>query len=264
MNRDYFEVKECSGGGGNITGSFEIEIVDLNLYSINIPAGFSKMEYLVVGGGAGGGGVNVNATASGGGGGGELIEGEILNPQGGTYQFQRGNGGFSVPSSGNAGNNGESSIITLPNSSTIVAEGGKGGAGSIAGQTANNATDTEGAGGGSSINTAGGTGTNAGGNGITGGSGVGAGAGGGGAGGAGSTSTSVTATPDGGGAGKTSILFGGTYGEGGGSFAVHGTNRSGVNGAANTGNGGSGRNRSTTGLGSTSGGSGIIKVRFIV
>jgi len=251
MKRFYHLVKECSGGGGTTEITYEGGLLSTNLLtSFSLPSGVTKIEYLVVGGGGSGGNASINNIATGGGGGGELIEGEILNPQGGKYDI--------VVGSRSSNSNGNASSITLPNSSTIVAEGGKIGARNAA---AGDATATEGAGGGSSVDgfTAGGTGTNAGGDGVS----TVAAAGGGGAGGAGSTSTSTGVDPDGGGAGKTSILFGDTYGEGGGSWAVHGTNKAGVNGAPNTGNGGSGRNYITAGVRTPGdGGSGIIKIRI--
>jgi hypothetical protein len=53
------------------------------------------------------------------------------------------------------------------------------------------------------------------------------------------------------------------YGNGGGSFAVHATQRGGTAGAANTGRGGSGCNRVAANVAGGGGGSGIIILRFI-
>jgi len=227
---------------------------------ITIPAGFSSMQYLIVGGGAGGGGSTTSNSASGGGGGGEALEGVISNPASGTYTFTVGAGATALGNTSTSrGSNGSNSVLTKPDASTITALGGKGGAGSAQGAT--NATSTEGAGGGSSILAyiAKGTGTNEGGAGTS----TTAAGGGGGAGGDGSTATSTTATPNNGGAGFTSTYFGGTYGAGGGSFAVHATGRVGVSGSANTGNGGSGKNRVGSNNANSAGGSGIVIIKLI-
>ena len=228
---------------------------------IYLPSGYTTMEYLIVGGGGSGGGTTTNNSASGGGAGGQVIEGTISNPDGGLYTIVVGAGGAAWPSnSSNVGRNGNISSITFPDASVITTISVGGGA-SSSGQADYAAQYNSG--GGSSISpyqtvqepTEGGY---KGGNGTV---GTAAG-GGGGAHGTGSTATSTSGTANGGGAGKVSVYFGETYGVGGGSWAVHGTMRGGINGREFTGNGGSGANRTTVNIAAGSGGSGVVLIRL--
>jgi Concanavalin A-like lectin/glucanases superfamily len=228
-------------------------------------------SYLVVAGGASGG-----AQEGGGGGAGGYLAGTVNLSNGIAYTVTVGSGGAAIANGVRAvGNNGNNSVLSGSNITTITAIGGGGGA---AGNYL--AANSGGSGGGGAyLNTTGASGTtgqgNAGGSGIVGGNYGGGGGGGagsiggdgtttaGGNGGSGSSSTITGSTVYYAGGGGGGTYSGGTAGLGGSSIGGTGGNTTagGTAGAINTGSGGGGGyNDSVNFWASGAGGSGIALI----
>ena len=243
-----------------ITKVFTIKIL--------LPGPPSTVEYLVVAGGGGGGAGSYGG--GGGGAGGYRTATGFAVASGSAITVTVGAGAVGVIGSWPRGNNGSNSTF-----STITSTGGGGGGGYTSGQ---NPGLSGGSGGGGHYGGAGGAGTvgqgNAGGNNsgnFSGGGGGGAGGAGavnsgqsGGAGGAGTASSisgsSVTyAGGGGGGSENATIGAGGAGGGGAGALNI----ASGVSGTANTGGGGGGGGAGgSSSLQQSSGGSGVVIIRY--
>lgn len=215
-------------------------------FTLELPAGYSSMEYLIVAAGGGVGSAAINTISTGGGGAGGMLEGTISNPSGGTYTIVVGAGV-------SAANGGNSSI------NSIVATGGGRGAFSNTGGNAVGASGGSGGGGGGGYSGGnGGAGTsgqgNSGANGSV--SNPFPSGGGGGKSGAGSGIT--------GGAGKSNSITGTavTYAAGGaGKNYASGFSNS-TAGAANTGNGAAGGSSNGGATTAVAGGSGIVVIKL--
>ena len=262
----------ATGGSISTSGAYKIHTFTSS-GTFTVTQGTANIEYLVIGGGGGGG--TVSSVPGGGGGAGGYrcsVVGEssggganaepVVNLGAGTYTITVGAGGTGGPSDNTTGNQGSNSSISGPGIS-ITSIGGGGGGG-------NQTTPTSGGsgGGGQESDGIGASGTS--GQGYAGGNGSESGNYGGGGGGAGEPGS--TDGPGHGGDGVASTITGGTITRagGGGSLAAGagggGTGSLANNGAAisagqaNTGGGGGG-GASTSTLG-TSGGSGIVVIRY--
>lgn len=254
------EIYDANKGRYDFSGTY----IFSSTSTINIPAGYSSMEYLIVGAGGGGGGAATNSSAGGGGGGGEVLSGTISNPAGGNYTITVGAAGTAGSTSGGAGGNGGDTIITKPDSSTITAKGGGGGSGSAA-YGGSIIGFNSGSGGASSVSPYS--------NGLSGvaghlgaaGNPTIAGGGGGGSNGNGSTSSVSTTAGNGGGAATSNSISGSAtnYGKGGNSYKISGSaNTTGAAGTANTGNGGNGGYRASASRAGGAGAAGIVIIKL--
>jgi hypothetical protein len=256
-------VKGIDAIGGTVTniGGYRIHTFTGNGQQLQITAGSSNIEYLIVGAGGGGGG----GDGAGGGGGGEVKYGFVNNVSIGSYAVVLGSGG-ATPAGSNPGSNG-----TISTMFTLTSIGGGGGGKSAAGAGAAGAC-----GGGGGYGGLGGTGTVHY-NGGNGGSPY-PGGGGGGAGGTGFAASGTSAGNGGialfnsisgasapyaaGGGGGANDPEGATQGIGGSGIGGNGEYGSvpQTGGLINTGSGAGGMDNSVVGI---SGGSGIVIVRYI-
>ena len=217
----------------------------------------TDVSALVVGGGSGTSGVGLYApSARGGGGGGEVVEDYSLTVEEVAYNITVGLGGTGGIYSGNVGYFGgsgqPSSINTLTPTTLLSAAGGQGGSGIDFGRNGYTSGSGYGGGGGYATNENAGGG---GGNSEGGESGTIAGAGDGGDG----TLSGITGSYYGGGGsggGTADKSYGGL---GGGGNGQHNATPA-QNGAANTGGGGGGRRSQN--INGTTGGSGVVVIKY--
>ena len=256
---------------------------------------FAEIEYLLVAGGGGGGASRGNGNGSGGGGAGGHLTGGGLQVSAKNYTVTVGAGGNggtgqpqpTAPSGVQAGTDGQDTVFSGPDITSITAVGGGGGAAG-ASSTPNGRAGGSGGGGGAYSGT-GGAGTAGqgypGGTGVSpshpvgpnyrGGAGGGAGQRGGdgisagGSGGKGLFSAingTSTIRAGGGGGGAYTPIYPQGGGDGGGGAGGGNAQSGGANGTANLGGGGGGADWPNTGVGPDggNGGSGIAIIRYVI